>query len=74
MLSKQNLARLTYRQDKTGSYSSVGAYFQEYALANLDSKGSIAYRSIGRLVTAINTGVMTLDLATAIYNGLKSGK
>lgn len=51
-------------------YSVAGAAFQEYCLSHLDHKGSIAHSAIGRLVTAINQGIMPVDVAQAIYNGL----
>ena len=51
-------------------YSHAGASFQEWALRLLDRKGSIAHRSIGRFVIAINNGRMTIGQAEAAYMAL----
>jgi hypothetical protein len=48
-------------------YSHAGASFQEWALRLLDRKGSIAHRSIGRFVMAINNGRITIGQAEAAY-------
>ena len=62
--------QVTAQHSTTPMYSVAGAIFQEYALAHLDYRGSIAHSAIGRLVTAINQGAMPVDVAQAIYNGL----
>ncbi len=51
-------------------YSHAGASFQEWALRLLDRKGSLAHRSIGRFVVAINSGRMTIGQAEAAYMAL----
>ena len=51
-------------------YSAAGASFQEWALKLLDQRGSLAHQSIGRFVTAINNGRMTLGQAEAAYMAL----
>jgi hypothetical protein len=51
-------------------YSMAGASFQEWALSLLDQKGSLAHQSIGRFVTAINNGRMTIGQAEAAYMAL----
>jgi len=51
-------------------YSAEGASFQEYALNNLDAKGSKAHQTIGSLVTKINNNVITVAEAVSIYNSL----
>src|SRR6266850_1125493 len=48
-------------------YTHAGASFQEWALRLLDRKGSIAHRSIGRFVMAINNGRMTIGEAKGAY-------
>lgn len=59
------------KASKPVMYSESGAMFQEYCLANLDHKGSLAHQAIGRLVNGINNGYMPVDVAKAIYAGLK---
>jgi hypothetical protein len=54
-------------------YSLAGASFQEWALRLLDQKGSLAHRSIGRFVMAINSGRMTIGQAEAAYMVLLQG-
>ncbi len=51
-------------------YSRAGASFQEWALRLLDRRGSLAHRSIGRFVMAINSGHMTIGQAEAAYMAL----
>jgi hypothetical protein len=51
-------------------YSQAGASFQEWALRLLDRKGSLAHRSIGRFVMAINNGRMSIGQAEAAYMAL----
>lgn len=71
MLSIANRNRISNRQPAS-MYSVAGASFQEWALRILDSKGSIAHQSIGRLVTAINTGKLTIGQAEVAYLALLS--
>jgi hypothetical protein len=51
-------------------YTRAGASFQEWALRLMDRKGSIAHRSIGRFVMAINSGRLTIGQAEAAYLAL----
>jgi hypothetical protein len=48
-------------------YTVEGATFQEYALSNLDFKGSVAHKSIGTLVTAINNNQITVEAAKSQF-------
>lgn len=52
-------------------YSAEGAMFQEWALSNLDLKGSVAHQSIGRLVTAINNGYKSVTEAKSEFVSLR---
>jgi hypothetical protein len=56
--------------NRSAMYSPDGAQFQEYALNNLDYKGSAAHRAIGSLVTAINKHEMTVAEAKATFHSL----
>lgn len=49
-------------------YSVAGANFQEWALSNLDNRGSIAHKSIGKFVTAINNNQITIESAKSPLN------
>lgn len=51
-------------------YSAEGAQFQEWALNNLDSKGSAAHMMIGKLVTMINNNQISVSDAVAQYSAL----
>lgn len=51
-------------------YSADGAYFQGWALSQLDYVHSEAHKSIGRLVRAINNGNMEVSVAKMVYVGL----
>lgn len=51
-------------------YSVAGASFQQWALRLLDRKGSLAHRSIGKFVTAIDNGTMTIAAAEQAYLAL----
>lgn len=53
-------------------YSAAGASFQEWALRLLDAKNSTAHKSIGRFVTDINNGRMTIASAESAYMALLS--
>jgi hypothetical protein len=65
--NEQNVSR------KSRMYSMAGASFQEWALRLLDHRGSVAHRSIGRFVSAINNGRMTIGQAEAAYMALLGG-
>lgn len=69
MLSVANLNRIS-KQQPASMYSAAGASFQEWALRLLDHKGSIAHQSIGRLVTAINNGKLSIGQAEQAYFAL----
>lgn len=62
--SKQNNSQVMY--------SETGAKFQEWAISILDSKNSIAHKSIGKFVTAINNNQMTVGAAEDAYIALLS--
>lgn len=53
-------------------YSAIGAEFQEWALSNLDCKGSIAHKSIGTLVTSINNNQISVENARNQFTALLS--
>lgn len=53
-------------------YSAIGAEFQEYCLANLDSRGSAAHKMIGSLVTAINNNKISVSDAKTAFNSAKA--
>lgn len=51
-------------------YSVDGANFQEWALNNLDARGSNAHKAIGTLVTAINNNRVTVESAKSQFIAL----
>jgi hypothetical protein len=53
-------------------YSASGAMWQESALARIDFKGSAAHLSIGRLVTAINNNMISVECADREFVSLLS--
>lgn len=64
--------RINENKASENMYSAAGASFQEWALRLLDSKGSMAHKSIGKFVTAINNGQMTIASAESAYFALLS--
>lgn len=72
MLSTANLNRMSKNsnQNSQSMYSVAGASFQEWALRLLDSKNSVAHKSIGKFVTAINNNEMTIGQAEVAYMSL----
>ena len=58
------------QQNEVKMYSVEGAQFQEWAINNLDAKGSKAHQTIGSLVTKINNNQITVAEAVSIYNSL----
>lgn len=51
-------------------YSVDGANFQEYALSNLDNRGSEAHKSIGKFVTMINNNEISIEDAKIQFTAL----
>lgn len=51
-------------------YTAEGANFQEFALSNLDFKGSVAHKSIGKFVTMINNNEISVESAKSQFIAL----
>lgn len=72
MSLKDRLAAAQKTSKPEVMYSVDGANFQEWALSNLDNRGSAAHKSIGTLVTAINNNNITVEAAKSQFIALLS--
>ncbi len=63
----QRLNAVKTAQTSEVMYSAEGAKFQEFAISNLDFKGSSAHKMIGGLVTDINNNRISVNEATAKF-------
>ena len=62
------LAEINSKQNSTVvMWSADGANFQEWAINNIDYKGSVAHKLIGSLVTAINNNNISVENAKAQF-------